>query len=97
MNWDIIIGGAIASVLATLLAWWTRGTRSAQDRADIASADASTNVVELMRGELSRIAERVHNLERRELILLRHIYKLEALLRDVGKEPPEFDVDGSSR
>ena len=97
MNWDVIIGGAIASVLAGLLAWFTRGTRSAQDRADVASADASTNVVELMRGELNRLAERVHNLERRELILLRHIYKLEALLRDMGKEPPDFELDGTNR
>lgn len=95
MNWDSIIGGAIAAALAAMLAWYTRGTRASQERADIAATDASTNVIEVMRGEFNRLAERVHNLETRELRLLRHVYKLESMLRELGKDPPAFDMEAT--
>jgi hypothetical protein len=68
----------------------------AKARAEGATAAAETSVVELMREEVRRLSVRVAALESREGRLIRHIYRLEGLMRGNGMEPPHFDIDGDA-
>jgi hypothetical protein len=49
-----------------------------------------------MREEVTRLGERVGRMEARELRLIRHIYRLEGLMRAAGLEPPPFDPDSDT-
>lgn len=61
-----------------------------------ASAGAETNVIELLRGEVRRLSERLTAMEGREGRLIRHVYRLEGLMRAKDIEPPPFDIDVDS-
>lgn len=53
-------------------------------------------MIQLMREEVTRLGERVGRMEARELRLIRHIYRLEGLMRAAGLEPPPFDPDSDT-
>ena len=67
-----------------------RGKRQVAD----AKADAEVDVVTLLRQEIERLSKRVEGLESREGRMIRHIYRLEGLMRGHGIEPPPFEIDG---
>lgn len=67
-----------------------RGKRQVAD----ARADAEVDVVTLLRQEIERLSSRVAGLESREGRMIRHIYRLEGLMRGAGIEPPPFEIDG---
>lgn len=62
-------------------------------RVETATANAENTVVTLLREEVQRLSARVTSIERREGKLIRHIYRLEGLMRGAGIEPPPFDID----
>lgn len=100
IDWQAI-GAAAAAIFIGVGGWLTgrRGstaktdTEVAKARAEGAQAAAEQTVVELMREEVSRLSVRVAALESREGKLIRHIYRLEGLMRGAGIEPPHFDID----
>lgn len=98
------IGTALGGIIIAIGGWFAgRKTNKATSeatveraRAEGASAAAETSVVTLMREEVRRLSERVSALESREGRLIRHIYRLEGLMRGAGMEPPHFDIDGAA-
>jgi len=101
VDWSAIWGVVMPAIAG--LAGWIAGHKTnkatteatvERARADGASAAAETSVVTLMREEVKRLADRVGALETREGRLIRHIYRLEGLMRGAGLEPPHFDIDG---
>jgi hypothetical protein len=89
IDWTVI-GTALGGVATGVLAYFKgRGTRKVEN----AKADAETDVVTLLRQEVERLAERVKGLEKREGRMIRHIYRLEGLMRGHGIEPPPFEID----
>lgn len=96
------LGTGLAGLIIAIGGWFagrktSKATTEAtveRARADGASAAAETSVVTLMREEVRRLSERVSALETREGRLIRHIYRLEGLMRGAGLEPPHFDIDG---
>lgn len=102
IDWSQVGNAAIAIIIG--IGGWVggRATKKAtteasveRARAEGASAAAETSVVTLMREEVKRLADRVGALETREGRLIRHIYRLEGLMRGAGLEPPHFDIDGA--
>src|SRR6478609_5248669 len=89
MDWQAI-GTAIAGLVmgAGSVALYFQKQKVAN-----ASAGAETNVIELLRGEVRRLSERLTAMEGREGRLIRHVYRLEGLMRAKDIEPPPFDID----
>lgn len=92
MDWQAI-GTAVAGLVlgAGGVAAWVHKQQVAN-----ASAGAETNVIELLRGEVRRLSERLTAMEGREGRLIRHVYRLEGLMRAKDIEPPPFDIDVDS-
>ena len=96
------VGTAIGGLVLSLGGWLAgRATNKAKAEASVekaraegAGAAAETSVVTMMRDEVKRLSDRVSALETREGRLIRHIYRLEGLMRGAGLEPPHFDIDG---
>lgn len=62
-------------------------------RVETVTANAENAVVTLLRQEVERLSARMTLLEKREGRLIRHLYRLEGLMRGAGIEPPPFDID----
>lgn len=94
-SWEAV-GMAIASVLIGVGGWLSgRGRRNAEDagyRRDTTAAETESRVVDLMRGELARLSDRVAAMEAREGKLIRHVWLLEGLMRAADLDPPPFSV-----
>lgn len=63
-------------------------------RAEAVNTDSTSAAVTLLREEVTRLSNRVTALEGREGRLVRHVYRLEGLMRAAGIEPPPFEIDG---
>lgn len=80
------IGGLILGAGGVAM-WWR------QQKVENAAATAEKSVIDMLREEVGRLSERVTRMERRESRILRHVYRLEGVLRANGLEPPTFDPD----
>lgn len=90
MDWPAI-GTALGGLAIGVTGFITgRGKRKVED----AKATAETDVVTLLRQEVERLSDRVKGLETREGRMIRHIYRLEGLMRGHNIEPPPFEIDG---
>lgn len=90
IDWQTIGGGIGAIVLGALSFIAGRGKRQVTE----ARQEAEIDVVTLLRQEIERLSQRVAGLESREGRMIRHIYRLEGLMRGHGIEPPPFEIDG---
>jgi hypothetical protein len=91
IDWNVL-GTAIGGIVVGIGGYFTgKGKRTVAAAEDT----AQTNVVNLLRQEVERLSGRVTAMEGREGKLIRHIYRLEGLMRAKGLEPPHFDVDGA--
>ena len=92
IDWNMV-GGALVGLLTG-----AGGAVAVYQRQKVAnaSAGAETNVIELLRGEVRRLSERLTAMEGREGRLIRHVYRLEGLMRAKDIEPPPFDIDVDS-
>lgn len=92
MDWNAIgtaLGGLVLGAGGVGL-WWRK------QRVDSAETGAHVAVVDLLRQEVERLSVRLAALEQREGRMVRHIYRLEGLMRAKGIEPPPFDLDSDS-
>lgn len=92
VDWQAIgtaIGGLMVGAGGVAL-WWRK------QFVETAREGAEANVIQLMRKEVTRLGERVGRMEARELRLIRHIYRLEGLMRAAGIEPPPFDPENDT-
>jgi len=108
IDWNTIGAGVGALILSVITWFGGRATKKATTDATVAKAKAEatqsaaeSSVVEMMRQEVLRLGARVAALEEeqrkaqaRESRLIRHVFRLEGLLRGAGLEPPHFDIDG---
>ena len=69
-------------------------------RAETTATQAGSTVVELLRQEVQRLDARMQALDavvaamqKREGRLIRHVYRLEGLMRGANLVPPPFDID----
>ena len=67
--------------------WWR------QQRVAAVSAETEISVIQMLRDEVGRLSTRVTGLEAREGRLIRHVYRLEGLMRAANIEPPPFELD----
>lgn len=89
IDWNSIgtaIGGLVIGGGSVALWWHKQRVGSAETGAHVA-------VVDLLRQEVERLSGRLTALEHREGRMIRHIYRLEGLMRAKGIEPPPFDID----
>lgn len=85
------VGTGAAVILSNVIAYFAgKGKREVKEAAN----DAERDVIVLLRQEVERLSARVTAMESREGRLIRHVYRLEALVRELGKEPPAFEIDG---
>lgn len=92
IDWQAVgtaIGGLLIGAGGVGL-WWRRQV------VEGARQGAEVDVITLMRDEISRLGARVGSLEAREGRMIRHIYRLEGLMRAKDIEPPPFDIDSDS-
>ena len=89
IDWPTIGAGLGGLFVGAMSYFAGRGKRQVSE----AKNEAETDVVTLLRQEVERLSKRVEGLETREGRMIRHIYRLEAMLRELGKEPPHFDLD----
>lgn len=84
------LGTGIAGLIvgAGGVAIWLR-----QQRVEQAAANAETDVINMLRAEVDRLSARLTAMEGREGRLIRHVYRLEGLMRAKDIEPPPFDID----
>ena len=84
-------GGVLATVILSALAYITRKSWYANQRQDVAAADAGTDVIGILREEVSRLAARVKSCE--EALdherahgrqLEQYIWQLQALMREAN-------------
>lgn len=92
MNWELI-GTALGGIVIGLGGWF-----AGKGRREVTSAEntAERDVVLLLRQEVQRLSERLTAMESREGRMIRHIYRLEGLMRAKGVEPPAFDLDSDT-
>jgi len=92
VDWQAIgtaIGGLALGAGGVGLWWRKQVVENARQGAEV-------DVIQLMRDEISRLGARVGSLEAREGRMIRHIYRLEGLMRGANIEPPPFDLDSDS-
>lgn len=90
LDWATIGTGA-GLLLTNVVAYFAgKGKREVQNAAN----DAERDVIVLLRQELERLSTRVSAMESREGRLIRHVYRLEGLMRAKDIEPPPFEIDG---
>lgn len=88
-----LIGGGLASLATGFIGWFAgKGKRNVEN----AATGAETAVITLLRQEVERLSLRLTALEQREGRMVRHIYRLEGLMRAKDIEPPPFDLDSDS-
>ena len=91
VDWQTI-GTGVGLVVSNAITYFvSRGRREVK----AASDEAERDVVLLLRQEVQRLSERLTAMEGREGRLIRHVYRLEGLMRAKDIEPPPFDIDGS--
>lgn len=89
MDWSAIgtaVGGLVLGAGGVGIWWRNQAVNSAASGAQVTAYD-------MLNAEVKRMGERIGALEQREGRLIRHIYRLEAMLRAIGQEPPTFDVE----
>lgn len=92
IDWALI-GTAAAGVVSGIGGWFMgKGKRNVES----AATGAETAVIDLLRQEVERLSGRLTALEQREGRMIRHIYRLEGLMRAKDIEPPPFDIDGDT-
>lgn len=90
MDWQTL-GTALGGILIGVGSFFAgRSGRKVTE----ASNGAEASVIEMMRQEVERLSRRVAGLESREGTLIRHVYRLEGVMRANGIEPPPFELDG---
>lgn len=103
MDWSAIWGVVGPAVVG--LGTWLKMRKPNQARVDAAvsaakaeavNSDSTAAAMSLLRSELERLSNRVAAMEAREGRLIRHIYRLEGLMRARDIEPPPFDVDSDT-
>lgn len=77
----LIIGGGGVGL------WWRKQV------VETARQGAEVDVIQMLRAEVERLAVRQAAMEKREGRLIRHVYKLEALLHAQGLAFPPFTVE----
>lgn len=90
IDWGTIGQGIMAVVVGAL--GWIAGRQKRKTEA--VEEGAERDVIRLLRDELDRLSARVSAMEKREGRLIRHVYRLEGLMRGAGMEPPAFEIDG---
>jgi hypothetical protein len=92
IDWALL-GTGIAGVVSGIGGWvMGRGKRNVET----AATGAETAVITLLRQEVERLSARLTALEQREGRMVRHIYRLEGLMRAKDIEPPPFDLDSDT-
>lgn len=90
IDWSAV-GGAVVSLIigagGVALMWRQREVSNARQGAEV-------DVIQMMREQMTTLAERLALLERENRMQQRHIFKLERLMHDAGIVPPAFDPDG---
>lgn len=92
VDWQAIgtaVGGLVLGAGGFGLWWRKQVVENARQGAEV-------DVIQLMRDEIARLGARVGSLEAREGRMIRHIYRLEWLMRKSGIEPPPFDLDSDT-
>lgn len=92
MDWQAIgtaLGG-LALGAGGVGIWWR------QQAVGSAAGEAQVTAYEMLKQEMLRYGERITALEQRESRMIRHIYRLEGLMRANGIEPPPFDIEGTN-
>lgn len=91
IDWSAV-GGAVVSLIigagGVALMWRQREISSARQGAEV-------DVIQMMREQMTALAERMALLERENRLQQRHIFKLERLMHDAGIVPPTFGPEGS--
>lgn len=92
IDWALI-GTAAAGIVSGI-----GGFIAGKGKRNVATAatGAETAVIDLLRQEVERLSGRLTALEQREGRMIRHIYRLEGVMRAQGIEPPAFDLDSDS-
>lgn len=90
MDWNAIGTGVTAFIVGAggVAVWWR------QQSVNNAAGEAQTTAYDMLKQEMVRYGDRITALEQREGRMIRHIYRLEGLMRASGIEPPPFDIDG---
>lgn len=92
IDWNLV-GTGLMGLLTGVGGWFMgKGKRAVES----AEATAERDVVNLLRQEVQRLSDRLTLMEAREGRTIRHIYRLEGLMRAAGIEPPHFEIDGGS-
>ncbi len=90
LDWGVIGTGAGLLITNVVAYFAGKGKREVKEAAN----EAERDVIVLLRQEVERLSARVTAMESREGRLIRHVYRLEGLMRGAGLEPPLFDIDG---
>jgi hypothetical protein len=92
IDWTAI-GTAAGGLLIGIGSFFAgRSKRGVETIANVAESD----VISMLRTEVTRLSNRVTALEGREGRLIRHVYRLEGLMTGAGMTPPPFEVDGDT-
>jgi hypothetical protein len=92
IDWNVV-GTGVVGVLGAIGTWFMGKGKRAVDGAE---SKAERDVVNLLRQEVERLSVRLSAMESREGRMIRHIYRLEGLMRARGVEPPPFDIDSDT-
>jgi hypothetical protein len=91
MTDPVTFSGYVTAIVTGVGGWFlARGRRNAETAAVV----AETGIITMLREEVTRLSLRVSGLEQREGKLIRHVYRLEGLMRANNIDPPPFDIDG---
>jgi hypothetical protein len=92
IDWALVGTGAAGLVAGVGGYFKGKGGRKVES----AATGAEVTVIDLLRQEVERVQTRLTGLEQREGRMVRHIYRLEGLMRAKGIEPPPFDLDSDT-
>lgn len=91
IDWQTI-GGALGALVVGIGGFAAgRGKRQVES----AAAVAEVSIIEMLRAEVNRLSVRLTAMEAREGRLIRHVYRLEGLMKGANMEVPMFDIDAS--
>lgn len=90
IDWTAV-GTALAWILVGIGSYLAGRGRRPVEAAGVA---AETDVIDMLRAEVSRLSQRITALEGREGRLIRHVYRLEGLMAGAGLTAPPFSLDG---
>ena len=100
IDWAVV-GTAVMGIATGIGGWFAgRGKRQRESARDSAAEAGKLQVIDLLRSEVDRISQRmlamatrIEALEQREGRMVRHIFRLEGVMRAHNIEPPPFDVE----